>query len=187
MMWVRPFAAMVLAVALTACSTEATPKPPAVSSPFADCAALTAASPAVGRAELPDLELACFTGGRAVRLVDLPRPAVINMWASWCGPCRTELPVIQDLAERTEGRLTVLAVDSGDRRDAAASFAVDHAITMPTLFDPEKKLAGELGQASLPTTIFIDATGRRYVHRLPLDAAELARQAREHTGVTVTQ
>ena len=194
-----------LSLLLAACTAEAAPEPPDTPSPFADCAALSAAVAPVGSsaavapvgspaavapvgspaAELPDLELPCFTGGGGVRLADLPRPAVINLWASWCAPCRTELPVLQDLADRAAGRLTVLGVDTGDGRGAAASFAADHAVTMPTLYDPDKKLAGALGLPNLPATIFIDPQGRRHVQRLPLDAAGLAAAVREHTGVTV--
>ena len=74
-------------------------------------------------AGLPDLRLPCFTDGSEVALRDLHGPAVINIWASWCGPCRRELPVMQRLADRAGDRLTVLTVDTGDGREAGASFA----------------------------------------------------------------
>ncbi|GIF11239.1 hypothetical protein Ate01nite_12710 [Actinoplanes teichomyceticus] len=173
-------AALLLIAGCTGGTATESPADPADPSPFAACPALSG-----GGADLPDVSLACFTGGGRVRLADLRGPAVINIWASYCGPCRTELPVMQRLADRTAGRLTVLGVDSGDTRGAAASFAADHGITMPNLFDPEHRLADGVGTVTLPSTIFIGADGKRYVHRYPMDAAELSRQLREHTGIEV--
>ena len=135
---------------------------------------------------LPDLALPCFTGGRPVRLAELRGPAVINMWASWCEPCRDELPVMQRLADRAGTRLHVLGVDTGDGRDAAASFGAARQIDMPTLYDRERKLLTSIGRINLPVTIFVDPAGRDYVHALPLDdATELSALVRKHTGVAV--
>ena len=186
---------LALILLLAGCTAEAQPAPAVEQQapPFADCATLTAAPPSAppaaapdGQGGLPDLELSCFAGGEAVRLADVRGPAVINMWASWCEPCRAELPVMQELADRAEGRLHVLGVDTGDDREAAASFAASKNVTMPTLFDQTRELQGALGGFALPMTIFIDSAGRDYVHRLPLDAAGLAQLVGEHTGVTVT-
>jgi thiol-disulfide isomerase/thioredoxin len=136
-------------------------------------------------AGLPDLELPCFTGGQPVRLTELRGPAVVNLWASWCGPCRDELPVMQRLADRAGGRLHVLGVDVGDGRDAAASFGAGRQVTMPTLYDRERRLLSALGRVNLPVTIFVDSAGRDYVHPMPVDAVQLSELVRRHTGVTV--
>ncbi|MDT5040830.1 MAG: cytochrome c biosis protein CcmG, thiol:disulfide interchange protein DsbE [Actinoplanes sp.] len=162
-------------------------------SPFAGCAALGSAPPsaaATGAATtastLPDLELPCFTGGAAMRLNQLHGPAVVNLWASWCGPCRTELPAMQQLADHAAGRLTVLGVNTGDDREAAASFGADHRVTLPTLYDQDKQLVGKLGYASLPVTIFVNEAGRWHVDPLPLDEGTLDSAVQTWTGVTVT-
>jgi thiol-disulfide isomerase/thioredoxin len=191
-----------------ACSAEPEPGPTvaAPESPFADCAVLgsppspAAPSPVAPSsaglpagaapgtavpADLPDLALPCFTGERPVRLTALRGPAVINLWASWCGPCREELPAMQRLADATTGRLTVLSVNTGDARDAAASFGAAKDVTLPTLYDRERKLAAALGQPLLPVTVFLDADGKRHVDPLPLDEARLAESVRTHAGVTV--
>jgi thiol-disulfide isomerase/thioredoxin len=183
-------AAALLVLAATACSS---PEPP---SPFADCATLTAAPPSAApppaasapgpAGPLPDLSLPCFTGESEIALRELRGPAVINLWASWCTPCREELPVMQRLADRAQGQLTVLSVDTGDSREAGGSFATDSGVTMPTLFDTEKKLLNALGQIRLPITVFVDAAGRSTVYPLPLDARSLGEQVRKTTGVTVT-
>jgi thiol-disulfide isomerase/thioredoxin len=183
--------------ALAGCTTQAAPPPPAPvaqASPFAECAPLTAPPPSAAPSSataaataLPDLELACFTGGQPVRLSALRGPAVINLWASWCEPCRDELPVIQRLADRAGGRLHVLGVDTGDGRDAAASFGAAKRVTMPTLYDRERRLLTALGRINLPVTVFVDAAGRDYVHTAPVDSAhELSTLVHQHTGVTVT-
>ncbi len=180
---------------LAGCTADAAPAPeatPEQASPFADCASLGAAPPSAAPAsgtegaELPDVELPCFTGGQPFRLTDLRGPAVVNLWASWCEPCRAELPLMQRLADRSGGRLHVLGVDVGDGREAAASFGAGKQVTMPTLYDRERRLLSALGRVTLPVTIFVDAAGRDYVHAEPVDATELGELVREHTGVTVT-
>jgi cytochrome c biogenesis protein CcmG, thiol:disulfide interchange protein DsbE len=175
--------ALAVLAATAGCTAEA--KPPAgPPSPFADCAALAAAPGSAGK--LPDLTLPCFTGGRPVRLTDLRGPAVINLWASWCEPCRAELPAMQRLADRAGDRLRVVGVDTGDGRDAAVSFGTDTGVTLPTLYDRDKALMNALGRTALPITVFLDPAGRTYVYnQVALDDAGLARLVREHTGVTV--
>jgi len=193
-----------LALLLAACTaTEAPPPAPAAdaASPFLDCATLTAtptasaaaagpdAPPAMGDrpADLPDLSLPCFTGAGPIRLTELRGPAVINLWGSWCGPCREELPVMQALADATTGRLRVVGVDTRDSRDAAASFATDRGISLPTLFDPDQKLLTALGRVNLPITVFVRADGRRHLYAgKALDKPTLGGLVRTHTGVTVT-
>jgi len=187
-----------MVLALAACtSTPGTTATPSSStpSPFQDCAALGAPPPSAAptssaapssEAALPDLSLPCFTGGAAVALRALPGPAVINLWASWCGPCRDELPLMQEFADRAGGRVHVLGVDVGDSREAAASFGAGRSVTMPTLYDRERKLLTALGKVNLPVTVFVDSAGRAVVHPLPVDARELSELTRKHTGVTVT-
>jgi thiol-disulfide isomerase/thioredoxin len=138
-------------------------------------------------ANLPDFSLPCFTGAATVRLSELRGPAVINLWGSWCGPCREELPVMQALADATTGRLRVIGVDTRDTRDAAASFAADRGVSFPTLFDPDQRLLGALGRLAVPTTVFIAADGKRFVYTGEgLDKPTLGGLVRTHTGVTVT-
>ena len=178
---------------LAACTAQASPDRPAAeeqASPFAGCGTVTATRstpPGAPPAGLPDLELPCFTGGAPVRLADLRGPAVINMWASWCEPCRAELPLMQGLADRAGDRVRVLGVDTGDARDAAAAFGAGKQVTMPTLYDRDKKLLSSLGRATLPVTVFVDSAGRDYVHPAPVTSAvELSELLRRHTGVAVT-
>lgn len=135
---------------------------------------------------LPELELPCFTGGEPVALASLRGPAVVNLWASWCAPCREELPELQRYADRTAGRVHVLGVVTDDPRPAAAAaLAADLGVRFPALFDPERRLMVELGAPGVPATALVDSAGRvRYLHVEPgLDEPELARLVREQLGV----
>ncbi|MEV6306266.1 TlpA disulfide reductase family protein [Actinoplanes sp. NPDC051861] len=178
-------AATVVLLMLAGCTAAVEPDDPEIPSPFAECAEITGATPV--STEVPEVSLPCFTGGGEVRMPALRRPVVINIWASWCPPCRDELPVFQGLADRAEDRFTVIGVDSGDGRDAAASFATDRAVDFPTLFDPERRFAGALGAATLPVTVFVNPDGEMYVHRKAVDVDQLIDLMAKHTGVTVTR
>ncbi|GIE79885.1 hypothetical protein Aph02nite_58350 [Actinoplanes philippinensis] len=156
---------------------------PEIPSPFAACDGLTGGT----STEIPDISLPCFTGGADVRLRDLRGPTVINVWGSWCGPCREELPVMQGLADRADGRFTVIGVDTRDDRSRAADFATDRSVTFPTLFDPEQRFIGGLGVTMLPATVFIKADGGMYVHRNAMDVDQLIEQVRKQFGVTVAR
>lgn len=177
---------------------EAVPLPEAspLDSPLHDCAALSAPPPqasSTGSADadagdqgsLPSLSLPCFTGDEPVALEELRGPAVVNLWASWCGPCREELPVLQQYAEDTAGAVHVVGVITRDSRRAAATLATDVGVTFPGVYDREALLLAELPAVGLPATLFIDADGRiRHLHNSPVDADELDRLAAEHLGVT---
>jgi cytochrome c biogenesis protein CcmG/thiol:disulfide interchange protein DsbE len=182
--WFTPSLLLVLLAGCTASSAT----PQTETSPFADCAALTAAPPSSpatpqGRG-LPDVTLPCFTGGQPFRLADLRGPAVVNLWGVWCLPCREELPAMQRLADRTAGRLHVVGVDTRDDRPAAASFAVDKGVTFPNLYDRDEQLKNALGRTGLPVTVFLDASGATHVYNgTGLTDATLAAMVTEHTGI----
>jgi cytochrome c biogenesis protein CcmG/thiol:disulfide interchange protein DsbE len=182
----RPLVAAMLALVVAAAAgCTAGAKSTDTPSPFAGCEGLTG-RPAPSAPTLPDLKLPCFTGNGQIALRSMPGPAIINLWASWCDPCRRELPLIQDVATQTSGRVTVLGVDTGDSREAGASFATDKGVSFPMLFDPDKKLANAIAGTNLPITIFVDESGKSYVNRLPLDAAKLSTLVKQWTGMTVT-
>ncbi|MFG1950654.1 TlpA family protein disulfide reductase [Micromonospora sp. NPDC048830] len=160
---------------------------PADSSSAAPGPAGTAPAAAPGGPALPDLALPCFTGGEPVALRDIRGPAVINLWASWCPPCRKELPAFQRLSERTAGRLQVIGVNTRDSRDAAQSIGEDFGIRFPVLFDQGESLRRGLERNAIPLTVLVDGDGRiRHVDTSgALDDARLAALVREHLGVAV--
>ncbi|KWV32664.1 TlpA family protein disulfide reductase [Micromonospora rifamycinica] len=178
-------------------------------SPFADCATLTAPpatpvasgsagagdgggtpgspAPADDGSRLPELVLSCFTGGSPVALRDIRGPAVINVWASWCPPCRKELPAFQRLSVRAAGQLQVIGVNSRDSRDGAQAIGEDFGIRFPVLFDQGEALQRELRRSAVPLTLLVDAQGRvRHTDTSgALDDARLADLVRRHLGLAV--
>jgi thiol-disulfide isomerase/thioredoxin len=167
----------VAAMALVAC----TPGPSLVRAGSSPSALVGASS------SMPDLTLPSLTGGAPVALARLGRPAVLNLWASWCGPCRTELPEFQRLADASGDRLLVLGVVTGDSKDAASSLAADLGIAFPAVFDPDAKLQRSVAPSVLPATVFVDAHGTiQYVHATSvLNLSTLESLVRDHLGVTV--
>jgi thiol-disulfide isomerase/thioredoxin len=109
--------------------------------------------------DLPATVFDCFGGGS----LDLSRapgvPTVVNLWASWCGPCREEMPVVQQLADVAGDRVRVLGVASLDGVKQAASFAEDATVTFPSAFDGDGEVMSAIGVNTLPHTVFLTADG----------------------------
>lgn len=106
--------------------------------------------------DLPPISLEEFEG----MLVGLRgRPVVVNIWASWCAPCRTEMPMLQDAAVAFEGRATILGVASNDGPAAARAFLDDVGVTYPNVFDPSGEIRVALGLTAYPTTYVFGPDG----------------------------
>lgn len=93
------------------------------------------------------------------RETDADRPVVVNFFASWCGPCVRELPLLIDTAE-AEPDVTFLGVNHVDQRDLAEDMVEDFQISFPTLRDPAGDVVAEVGGRGLPHTVAFDADGR---------------------------
>lgn len=107
---------------------------------------------------LPDLD------GNTVSLADLQgRPVLINFWASWCPPCRSEMPALQQVNESTERvDLVILAVNllSQDDIDDVRTFVDDLGLTFPILLDQDGAVSVAYRVGLLPTSVFVDSAGR---------------------------
>lgn len=84
---------------------------------------------------------------------------MINFWASWCIPCRTEMPLIEQAYRSEGGKVQFLGIDSNDTTGAAQSFAKQVGVTYPVVFDGTGDVAINYGLFGLPTTIFISPSG----------------------------
>jgi thiol-disulfide isomerase/thioredoxin len=150
--------------------------------------AMAAAPASPGGVRLPDVTLPCFVGGRPVRLASLRGPAVVNLWASWCAPCREELPQIERFAERAGGRVRVIGVITSDpNRPGAQSIVDDFGLRFPMLYDEKAQLRTGVGGLGLPMTLLVDADGRvahTYMAR-PLDEAAVAGLVERYLGVRI--
>jgi len=110
---------------------------------------------------LPPLRLSCLTPGPTIDLAALSgRPVLVNLWASWCGPCREEMPILQAAHERYGDQVQFLGVDSKDTTEAGAAFLGDIGVTYPQVVDPEGELLNHLGVPGLPVTVLLDEQGR---------------------------
>jgi cytochrome c biogenesis protein CcmG/thiol:disulfide interchange protein DsbE len=88
------------------------------------------------------------------------RPSVLVFFASWCGPCRGEIPKLAKyVATHHEGNVEVLGLDTNDQRSAAQSFTKNYHVTFPVAFDPTATAAGLFQLAALPDTVFVNAKG----------------------------
>jgi cytochrome c biogenesis protein CcmG, thiol:disulfide interchange protein DsbE len=131
---------------------------------------------------LPDVTLSSFGSGRPLDLSAIKGPAVVNVWASWCGPCRKELPHYQAFSEQYAGKVRVLGVDFQDTRlDKARALIKKSGVTYPLLADPD----GKLRSRALPEVILVDAKGRvAYRQYVEIESvAELQRLVEKHLGV----
>ena len=102
--------------------------------------------------------------GNPVKLSDyFGKPIVMNFWASWCGPCKMEMPDFNEKSQELDGEVQFLMINmtDGDREtvEIASGFVAEQGYTFPVFFDTTSEAAYVYGAYSLPTTFFIDADG----------------------------
>lgn len=139
----RPLAAALL-LGLAACGGEQRLAPPEVGNPAPPYAAVAMRGDSVSLAGLR---------GRVV---------LLNVWATWCHPCREEIPALQRLHERFAARgLALVGVSVDDRSDqaAVADFAREYGMTYPVWLDPEERVATTFRTLGVPSTFLIGRDG----------------------------
>ena len=136
-----------------------------------------AAGPQVGD-PAPDFALADLDG-QPLRLADLGgRPVIVNFWASWCGPCVEEFPVLaRALREHRAEGLVVVGIVVRDNSEAARGFMTRMDAGWPAAMDPGEEVARQFGIYAPPETFFIDAEGTITGRQIgQLTVADLDRQ-----------
>ena len=105
---------------------------------------------------MPEIRIDPLTGLRALRGL----PVVVNLWASWCDPCRYELPFLQRQAVKRGAQVAFVGVDSGDNRDDARRLLARFPLPYPSIEDPRQTIAGRYGAPGLPAAAFCDRGGK---------------------------
>ncbi len=99
--------------------------------------------------------------GTTVKLSDYAgRPVLVNSWASWCPPCRAEMPDLQAYYEAHKDQgFMILALNAGEPKSTAASFAQGVGLTFPVLLDPNNTVLNAMGVRNFPTSILVGPDG----------------------------
>lgn len=115
-------------------------------------------SEAVGSA-LPALAFPSLQGSTIDLRSLRGKPVLLNVWATWCGPCRREMPALAMLARNMHDRLTVIAVDQGEDPAVVRSYVQRFGVGFPVAVDGEQRLGTALHLVGMPSSFFIDSSG----------------------------
>jgi len=135
--------------------------------------------------EPPSIPAPDFTvydaAGNPVKLSDyFGKPIILNFWASWCGPCKMEMPDFNEKSQALEGEVQFLMINmtDGGREtvESASAFIEEQGYTFPVFFDTTSEAAYTYGAYSLPTTFFIDADGNAVAQATGAIGADVLQQ-----------
>ncbi|WP_205473178.1 TlpA disulfide reductase family protein [Nocardioides sp. SYSU D00038] len=137
---------------------------------------------------LPEVALPCFGGGPEVDLSSLRGPLVVNLWAQWCGPCRRELPIYEQLHQRHGDRVGVLGIDYEDPQPGKAMEELtESGATYPQLADPDGELfaADPFRVVGLPIVALVaeDGTVAYVKYQEVEELSDLTDLVEEHLGI----
>lgn len=126
----------------------------------------TSATAGDASAPAPDFALK-NRAGAVVRLSELRGQVVmINFWATWCGPCRKEMPLLEQLHQRYEPLgFTLLGVNVEENAKDAEAFLAEVPVSFPVLFDPANEVSRLYDVSAMPSTVIVDRQGNvRHLH-----------------------
>ena len=134
-----------------------------------------AIGPGGARQAIPALSLPALDGRSVALSGFVGKPTVVNLWASWCPPCRQEMPLLQQ-AQTAHPALNVVFINQGEARDAILRYLDGQGLVLQNvLIDNRKATGAAFNEQALPTTLFFDAQGRLVSTRVgALSAATLA-------------
>lgn len=150
--------------------------------PSAPALALGEPLPEVGH-PAPDFTLQA-PGGGEVRLSDLRgKPVVVNFWATWCPPCRAEIPALEQAHRDFGGDVVILGVDVQESEATVEAFMGEFGMSYPVALDPNAAVARGYQVRAYPTTVFVDSRGViRHIFTGPLNEPLLYTRLTELMG-----
>lgn len=172
-------------------SSRTVPLPSTIVDGHLDPCPASGDAPVLASGGLPDLTLTCLdpgAGAQSVRLAGLRgTPMVLSIWASWCEPCRTELPALAEVAAAAHGSVRFLGVDVEDQSDDAQALAAELGVHFNSVQDPDGLTKQPLGWLGPPITLYVDAGGRVVGRTIGAvgDAAALRGLIAKNLGVSV--
>ena len=141
---------VVLLLLLTACS----PSSSYVKGQVVSCEAITQDATFVG-----GVELECLDGTTGAQLGALKGPMILNVWGSWCGPCKEEIPIFRSFYEKAKEKVSLVGIDVEESSiEDGRKFVASSGITWPNLYDPDGRSREYFGMG-VPVTWFIAADG----------------------------
>ena len=132
-------------------------------------------------------QLDCLDGSPGIILEALRGPAVVNVWGSWCGPCKEEMPYLVDFYSKAKDKLVLLGIDVEEAQVSdGRHFVETRGITWPNLYDPDGRTSGVLGMG-VPITYFVDAQGVTVYKRIGVitSTQELEDLTQKYLGISI--
>jgi len=108
---------------------------------------------------MPDVTIHAMTDDSTTSLADIDGPAVINLWATWCAPCRAEIPAFEEVHRARGDVVRFVGVNIGDGAEAARTFLDETGASYDQYLDPDGYVVTDLGTTNMPVTFVIDAEG----------------------------
>ena len=119
----------------------------------------------VGKAA-PDLSIQTVNGKGQITKESLSgKVAIVDFWATWCGPCKQSFPKLEEIAKQNSGKVQVIGISVDDKSDGVADFAKSNGATFPVGWDDGHAIANRWKVDSMPTTYILDGSGTvRFIH-----------------------
>jgi cytochrome c biogenesis protein CcmG/thiol:disulfide interchange protein DsbE len=132
-----------------------------------------------------DVEVFCLGDGSVINIDSLRGPMILNVWGSWCGPCKAEIPYLREFYDKFNDQVAVVGLDVEESsKDAARPFIESHGVIWPSLYDPDGRTRGLIGMG-VPVTWFIDAEGKVVYKKIGAfkDSKEIESLAKRHLNL----
>jgi cytochrome c biogenesis protein CcmG, thiol:disulfide interchange protein DsbE len=171
----KRFVIVIVLILITGCSSTSIK----IAGSVVSCSGITSISTA------NSIILGCLDGTDGVAIDGIKGPAVINVWGSWCGPCKEEMPILRSFYKKAEGKVALIGVDVEEASiKDGRSFVEKNGINWPNLFDSNGESRAYFGMG-VPVTWFISADGSvAYKHIGVLKSEiELISLTSQHLGV----